>query len=109
MCMLQDGSTALMMASEIGHIAVVEQLLKHNALADLQEQVSWTPAIALFVVCNCQLLINGIYVVDGVDGVDDGRVGRSWSRCETVALPQCERRLAKSCKYTAYIHSIDAI
>ena len=36
---LQDGATPLMVASEQGHIPVIETLLKHNATLDLKDEV----------------------------------------------------------------------
>lgn len=38
--MLQDGKTALMMASEHGRADVVDVLLKHHAQVNLQNDVS---------------------------------------------------------------------
>ena len=38
-CMCQDGWTSLMIASQNGHVEVVDKLLHHGATVDLQSKV----------------------------------------------------------------------
>ena len=43
----QDGGSSLMVASQNGHVEVVDKLLQHGATVDLQAQVIITPT------CKC--------------------------------------------------------
>lgn len=52
---MQNGYTALRLASEAGHLSVVDLLLKHNARVDLQAKV-----VKLYLLCH---LLCGIYPI----------------------------------------------
>ena len=52
--LLQDGKSALMLASQNGHTEIVKHLVEAKASLDLQTRVSW-PSYPYFYITLCSL------------------------------------------------------
>ena len=52
----QDGKSSLMLASQNGHVEVVDKLLQHGATVDLKDQVIITS------ICKCNEIYKHLYL-----------------------------------------------
>ena len=57
----QNGTSSLMMASQNGHVEVVDKLLQHGATVDLQHQVIMTTPTCVYQVTRFILSYNCTY------------------------------------------------